>query len=525
MGDFLRMGFAAYGLLAATLLVLVPACLFYRRRAATLGSEAARWRDFAAAAGDWRWQCGGDLVVEPAGSGGEALEGRRLIQLLDDSPDSERHLEAIAAHQPLAGLQCRVVGSRGELRWIELSGRPVFGLASRFLGYRGIGRDVTRAVETRRAAEDSEARFLRAIEHRTDGMVYWDADDRFVMCNSVYREQSGAAAYVLVPGTPYETYMRESLRLGEVPHAVGQEEAWLAERLARHRHPSGPIEIFRGEHWLLLHEVRTPDGGTLISATDITELKAREAELQRAKSQAEVASEAKTSFLAVMSHELRTPLNAVLGFAELLASEVYGPLNDRQRDYLEDIQTAGRHLLSVINDILDMSKIEAGRYEPDESDFEVAPLVTASLAIVRGRAEEVEVSLRAEPVMPQLSLHADQRAIKQVLVNLLSNAIKFSGPGSTVTVSARRDGEGDLLLAVKDHGVGIEADLLKQVFEPFQQGDARISRRYGGTGLGLAISKRLVEHHGGRIDLDSEVGVGTVATVRLPAMRVTAAAS
>jgi signal transduction histidine kinase len=384
--------------------------------------------------------------------------------------------------------------------------------------WRAAERSAARAAAAQRETEDANARFLRAIEARADGISFWDADDRFVLCNAVYRKQSGAASAVLRPGTPYVEYLRESLRQGEIPHAVGREEAWLAERLARHRTWAGPIEVYRGGSWLLLHEEKSPDGGTLIGATDVTPLKAREDELRRAKSQAEVASEAKTAFLAVMSHELRTPLNAVIGFAELLHSQIFGPLNERQNGYVDDIQVAGRHLLAVINDILDMSKIESGRYEPDETEFDLGPSIEASLSLVRGRADESQVALRALPA-PSCRVWADQRAVKQVLVNLLSNAIKFTRPGGLVTVGVRREA-GDLLLDVTDTGIGIPKAALELVFEPFQQADTQVTRRYGGTGLGLAISRRLVERHGGMLTLKSEVDVGTVVTVRFPASRV-----
>jgi signal transduction histidine kinase len=286
--------------------------------------------------------------------------------------------------------------------------------------------------------------------------------------------------------------------------------------------------VYRGGAWLLLREEHSPDGSILISATDVTTLKTREDELRRAKSQAEVASEAKSAFLAVMSHELRTPLNAVIGFAELLGSQIFGSLNQRQHGYVTDIQTAGyvtdiqtagRHLLAVINDILDMSKIESGRYEPDESEFDLAAAIEASLAFVRGRALESQIALHAVYPDPTVRLWADQRAIKQVLVNLLSNAIKFTKPGGTVTVDTRADGE-DLLIDVRDTGIGIPAEALEAVFEPFQQADAQVTRRYGGSGLGLAISRRLVERHGGTLTLQSQLEVGTVATVRLPAERL-----
>ena len=251
------------------------------------------------------------------------------------------------------------------------------------------------------------------------------------------------------------------------------------------------------------------------------ELKARETELRLAKETAEIASRSKSEFLANMSHELRTPLNAIMGFAEILATEIFGTLGDvRYREYASDIHESGGHLLNLISDILDLSKIEAGKFDLYEQNVAIGDLIETVIRIVGGRAVAAGLSLRTEvdPDIPPM--RADLRALKQILINLLSNAVKFSHQGDTVTVSAGMLPDGRLSLAVRDTGIGIPDTAVDRVMAPFEQVDSSLVRRRQGTGLGLPIVNALVDLHGGEFTLDSIVGVGTTATVSLPAWRV-----
>ncbi len=250
------------------------------------------------------------------------------------------------------------------------------------------------------------------------------------------------------------------------------------------------------------------------------ELKARESELRLAKETAEIASRSKSEFLANMSHELRTPLNAIMGFAEILATEIFGSLGDpRYREYAADIHESGGHLLTLISDILDLSKIEAGKFELAEQSVEVVDLIETVVRIVGGRAVSAGLSLRTEVEEGLPPLRADLRACKQILINLLSNAVKFSHQGDTVTVSAGLLPDGQLRLSVRDTGIGIPDAALSRVMAPFEQVDSSLVRRRQGTGLGLPIVNALVDLHGGTFTLDSIVGIGTTASVTLPAWR------
>ena len=247
---------------------------------------------------------------------------------------------------------------------------------------------------------------------------------------------------------------------------------------------------------------------------------AAEREILAAKLRAEAASEAKTSFLANMSHELRTPLNAILGFSEMIRDRLHGPDGaTRYCEYAGDIHASGTHLLDLVNDVLDMSKIEAGRYQLHLEYVDVARTVAACLSIVQSRAVAKGIAIDTDIGAGLPPIHADERAFKQVLLNLLTNAVKFSPNGGTVTVTARHSAGGETELCVVDQGVGISDEALARIFEPFGRGDHMHAQPEEGIGLGLSISRKLMTLHGGVLLLDSAVGVGTTAIIRFPAAR------
>lgn len=244
-------------------------------------------------------------------------------------------------------------------------------------------------------------------------------------------------------------------------------------------------------------------------------------DLRRATEAAELANRAKSKFLANMSHELRTPLNAIIGFSEIMQQEMFGPLgSNRYREYTRDIQDSGRHLLNVIDDILDISKIEAGRYALEDEEVDLAAVLRWSVDIMRARTMDKSQLVRLRMLDPMPALNADQRAIRQIMLNLLSNAAKFTGEGGNIEVSVFLDGTGDLSISVRDDGIGIPDDKLAEVMEPFGQVDDTNARQHGGTGLGLPITKSLIEMHGGSFVLESTVGEGTTARMTLPGWRL-----
>jgi len=249
-------------------------------------------------------------------------------------------------------------------------------------------------------------------------------------------------------------------------------------------------------------------------------LQAREEELSRALTAANEASRAKSNFLALMSHELRTPLNAIIGFSEVLGGEMFGPLgSERYRDYAHDIHGAGRHLLALINDILDLSKAEAGKFDLHSEQVSADELIGECLKLMRGRAMEAKLSL-TQSGGPVPRLFVDRLRLKQILLNLLSNAIKFTPAGGAIRVHAEQDDRGRILLSVSDTGIGIAPEMIQVALEPFRQVASPFARNAEGTGLGLSLVKALMESHGGILELDSRLDVGTTAKLVFPASRV-----
>jgi signal transduction histidine kinase len=264
-------------------------------------------------------------------------------------------------------------------------------------------------------------------------------------------------------------------------------------------------------------------GGVVSLYSDITERKATEQRMAQAWAQAELANRAKSDFLANMSHELRTPLNAIIGFSELLGSEHLGPMrNARYLEYAHDIHSSGHHLLSIINDVLDMSKIEAGKLEIHEDEVAVGPLLVSVSRMVRERAREAHIEFVADPPEHEIVFWADQRAMRQCLLNLASNAVKFSNAGGRVVVEASLDKDGGVVISVTDNGIGMSPADLERALQPFGQAQAATTRAHGGTGLGLPITKGLVEAHGGSLEISSSPGRGTRTRIILPAERTRA---
>jgi two-component system cell cycle sensor histidine kinase PleC len=406
----------------------------------------------------------------------------------------------------------------------------------------GIAVDITEEKKFAERTATADMRLRDAVESISESFVLWDASDRLVLCNSKFQQLYGVPETATRSGTPHEDVEaigRPPLIMSAIKSEEKMEEG---SRSFEARTADG--------RWLKISERRTNDGGFVSVGTDITPLKRHEERLMDSekrlmatiadlrhsqqtlesqaqqlaelaqkyseeKNRAEEANRAKSGFLANMSHELRTPLNAIIGFSEIMESGMFGELGaEKYHEYCRDIQDSGRYLLDVINDILDMSKIEAGRLRLDIEQIHLDSIVSEAMRVMSIKADEKRLEVISD-VSSGLSMRGDRRALKQVLLNLLANSIKFTQEGGRVAVRAKASC-GHVLILIEDSGIGISRAALRKLGRPFEQVESHISKSHTGSGLGLAIAKSLVELHGGQMRIRSIESVGTTVILRVP---------
>ncbi|WP_372398412.1 ATP-binding protein [Azospirillum sp. HJ39] len=379
-----------------------------------------------------------------------------------------------------------------------------------------------------RAVADTLAETLAgALEHSAESFALFDREDRLVHANGRLGTDLPTLVDRLVPGVPFEELARRFAETDPRLTTAQDRAAWMHARLERHRRMDTPVVVpLHDGRWLLSREHAVP-GGVLVHYTDVTALKRtedrlrlRETEAQAARGEADSAKRAKAAFLAQMSHELRTPLNAVLGFSEMLLSEPFGPLgNPRYRSYAGDIRDAGTHLLALIDDILELSRLDGGLTPLVEDGVDLDALSRHVVTALQEAAREGGVTLRRD-VPPDLPLlRGDVQALTRMLTNLLSNAVAHTRPGGLVMLTAQLMPDGGIAMMVADTGIGIPSADLPHILHPFEAPDSSIARHSRGSGLGLPVVKQLVEMHGGRLELTSEPDVGTAAVLVFPAAR------
>jgi signal transduction histidine kinase len=562
--------------------------------------------------------------------------GWRFVQRLGQAGDVETmaaHADALNRCEAFRDVLYEAVAPDGDSHWFRVQGQPKFRAKRTFDGYRGSAICVTQEVATLRRCQRNERMLHEAVDGLSAGLVLLDARDRVVLVNRTLHRLAPELAVWMTPGRDYNAIVRETaqatdetsvaafenpalfrsstsvamllLQSGRLLQVTGRpmgddsvllsytdvtdlkaREAALAAQSQLlettldniqeaiclididqkiiiwnkqfiHLFGFDPVEIYRGcsivdifgryaaAHPLLndnapvdLHDLaeifsapgesnhsftcgnRTielrircgADGGHVLTFADITEHR---------RAETEMASRAKTNFLANMSHELRTPLNAIIGFSEILKDELLGPIGTKKYlDYVRDIHMSGEHLLAVINDILDLSKVESGKVELYEISVDLRRVIQSASRLLRERATRGELSIRIDIPSSFPALLADERAVKQILINLLSNAVKFTDPGGTITLAAALADDGGILLSVADNGIGMRPDDVPKVLAPFAQLDSSLTRRYSGTGLGLPLVKSLIELHGGRLDIETQPGRGTTVKVGFPPSRV-----
>ena len=504
-----------------------------------LETNEARFRGFAETSSDWFWETDKHHRISYMSEGvsttgfgvkPSALVGRTRMEIAADAGREldkwREHYEMLERHEPFRDFSYTWVNPGGQ-GTASISGDPLFDERGEFLGYRGTGRDITPLKLAEMQLRQTQEDLNRAQRMAKVGTDVWDLQTGEVTWSEqIYRifgvdptefvPSHDAFLNLVVPeDRPTMVARGEEIRAGKSP------PAWEF----RIRRPDAEIRRIYSEAELVLDENGKPLRWVGMRQ-DVTEQRRAEREMREAKEAAEAANLAKSQFLANMSHELRTPLNAIIGFSEMIEQGFAGSIKPRQREYIGLVLQSGRHLLNVINDILDLAKVDAGKLELHaETELDPAPVIDSCLTLVRGQASVADVHLSAtvEPGLPRFS--ADPTRLKQILLNLLSNAIKFTPQGGAVTVTAKRGDAGELRFEVRDTGIGMSADDIEIAFQPFGQVESDDARRYQGTGLGLPLARRLAELHGGFLEVESEPGRGTCVIVTLPASRIAPVAS
>jgi len=454
----------------------------------------------------------------------------RMLAEIDDIGaqvyvDPDRRAELLGAVRACG----RVVNFVSELRrrdgstlWVSETVTEVRRRAQGLHWYVGTVVEVSELVETQQALGEAERSYRDIFENAAEGIYRSTPEGRMIRANPALVRFNGYASeadmlagvndigseWYVDPGRreEWKRLLESGGRVADFESEVyrhkTRERVWISENGRAVRDGAGRILYYEG------------------SLLEITERKRAERGMRAAMEQAEAASRAKTSFLANVTHELRTPLNAIIGFTDIMRSEMFGPLgSQRYAGYLRDVQDSAYLLLQHIEDILDVSKAEAGKLELDEDAVELKPLLQSCLRMVEGRARAGNVRLVDDAPADLPPLRADARRVRQIVLNLLSNAVKFTPEGGRVELSARLDPDGAIVITVADTGIGMNEDEIVRALEPFVQLDRSGPRRQEGTGLGLPLCKQLIELHDGELHLGSALGEGTVATARFPAGR------
>ena len=521
--------------------VLILLLSHVQRQAAAgqaLDASAKRFRLAVEAArcGIWEWRLRDDKMVMSdvmgamLGWGGAGVVTTEEV-LARITPEHRERVRAALAQAATFGafdVSFGVHTAKGPM-WIDARGQSSEADGRGYATLIGVAIDVTQERAAQVRAQAAETRLQDAIESVTDAFALWDRRGRLVLCNRSYKTFFLLEPHMLKPGSS-----REML----------QNMANLAVKSARDVEGGArELELTDGR-WVQMVERRTADGGYVVTAADVTELKGRQEASRRdqaalseavkrleasqdelielagkyreAQLHAEGANKAKSEFLANMSHELRTPLNAIIGFSEIMTARMFGPLGDaRYQDYVKDIHSSGQHLLSLINDILDMAKIEAGKLTVRLEPVSLAEACEDAMRLLRTRSDAASLTLVMDVPETLPIVQADERALKQVLLNLLTNAVKFTPSGGRVRLWAVREGA-VMRVGVTDSGIGIAPEDLAKLGRPFEQIESQHAKTTQGTGLGLALTKSLVDMQNGDFRLESEPGVGTTASFTLP---------
>ena len=495
----------------------------------------SRLDDLIKLTSDWVWETDGDLrltatsphIMEQLGFHPREIMGCHIFKLgtaqsSDIDPITQLPM-VVQRLTPFRNMAFAITDRKGAQHHYLFSGMPVFDRGGgKFLGYRGTARDITAELAAKHKADMFERRLSHTIENMSEGFCLFDHDGKLILANSVMRDFYPKTHHLLKPGMDKISWRRQTIISHDIDIGDIAADDWVEKRLHKWRSGGSSMEIKLGDgRYILVRDYKTDDGGTVSISTDISEIKQRESELIEARNIADKASRTKGEFFAKMSHELRTPLNAIIGFSDIMQGEKLGGLGAPQyKTYAHDIHDSASHLLNIINDILDVSKAEAGKLELFEQNVSVISAVQSTIRMLSERAQKSGITIDAAGVDPNLVLRADQKKMRQILINLLSNAVKFTLRGGTITITANLDANQNAIIKVVDSGIGMRPEDIPRALTPFAQVDNAITRQHDGTGLGLPLCVALAELHGGRLHIDSTPGVGTTIYIWLPAYRV-----
>ena len=468
--------------------------------------------------------CNGQLrEMHPASESG-FQEGARFEDLLRDGLAKREYPQAVDREEAwlaerLAQHAQSIEAVEQQLadgRWLRICERQTES------GHRvGIYSDITGLKERQNELILAERGLSEVLEAMEEGFALLDERDRLILWNKKYEEMFPLIADLITYGATVEDLMRAAAERGQVEEAKADKEAWVQARMKAYRELDSGSELqFKSNRWVLTRKYRGAHGRTLALFLDITELKRREAELREAKLQAETANRIKSEFLANMSHELRTPLNAIIGFSDILIKEQAGPLGTPvYREYAKDVNNSGHQLLGIIEDLIDLSRLETGQVDLRETEMNLGALLDLCRRAFEDKAASAGVSLAIEPGAEEIEIWADQVRLRQVLHNLISNAIKFTPSGGSVRLDGRIDERGEIVIDISDTGIGMTPHELDIAMEPFRQAQSSLTRTQGGSGIGLTLCNSMIKLHGGSLEIESRKGDGTTVSLRLPACR------
>ena len=500
----------------------------------TIMDAQKRFRDFAEISSDWFWEMNADFEFTFVSEHASQTAQKRLVEMIKKAHE-QQHVDAV---YPASGQSGNRIIAKRSFRDIPIkftnedtgtkhvylvAARPVFDDQGEFNGYRGTGNDVSEVMAANERAAQLEAWLWEALESSPEAFVLYDKEDRLMISNQKFKDIFfPKVADQIMPGMRFnevlDLFFSQGIS-GISPEKIPQ---WRTNRLRHRGIPNAGQynETHANGRIYMAVEHRTREGGIASFYVDITAMHEQEKILKRAKDEAESASRSKSEFLANISHELRTPLNAIIGFSELIRDELAGPPNSpKYKEYITDIHNSGMHLMELINDILDLSKAEAGAIEGSDRLTDVMEVVESCTKLMGPKAERAYVRLEShfEDHLPYL--YVDPKHLRQILLNLVSNSVKFTPEGGQVDINVTRTAK-FFQITVTDTGIGMRPEDVPKAMAAFGQIDSSLARKYNGTGLGLPLTNRLMEHYQGKLDIETSPGQGTKVVLSFPSDRM-----